>query len=130
MRRKSSGLLGYSCYTIQLLYKFSIYYFSFQPVIHKANFDICAKKLRKISCEIFHRKNYFTWFLEFFYNLLPKIASTCRSPNKRSWEKQRGGDALLEKDFVINRKASLSKRVGVDIPTRNSPKNLYSLRMF
>ena len=39
-------------------------------------------------------------------------------------------DALLEKDFAINRRASLSERVGVDIPTRNSPKNLYSLRMF
>ena len=52
------------------------------------------------------------------------------SPNKRGWKKQRGGDALLEKGFAINRRASLSERVGVDIPTRNSPKNLCSLRMF
>ena len=58
------------------------------------------------------------------------IASSYRSPNKRGWKKQRGGDALLEKGFAINRRASLSERVGVDIPTRNSPKNLYSLRMF
>ena len=52
------------------------------------------------------------------------------SPNKIGWTKQRGGDVQLEKYFTINRRASLSERVGVDIPTRNSPKNLYSLRMF
>ena len=33
------------------------------PAIHpKANFNISATKSRKISCEIFHRKNYFTYF--------------------------------------------------------------------
>ena len=61
---------------------------------------------------------------------MSKIASTCMSPNKRGWKKQRGGDVQLEKYFTINRRVSLSERVGVDIPTRNSPKNLYSLRMF
>ena len=37
------------------------------------NFDICFRKLQKISCQAFPRKSYFTYFFEFVYNILSKI---------------------------------------------------------
>ena len=44
-----------------------------QEAILKTSFDIGARKLQKISCKIFHRKNYFTWFRELVWNIFSKI---------------------------------------------------------
>ena len=35
--------------------------------------QICNRNLRKISCKTFHRKSYFTYFLDFVYHHFSKI---------------------------------------------------------
>ena len=42
---------------------------STQPTIRKANFDICAKKLWKICCKIFHRAKVWVNVVNISYNL-------------------------------------------------------------
>ena len=37
------------------------------------HFDSCVRKLQKFSCKKFDRKNYFTKFCEFGYNILFKV---------------------------------------------------------
>ena len=44
-----------------------------QPAHHKANFDICNRKLLKIGIKEFNRKIYFTYFHEFVFNTLSKM---------------------------------------------------------
>ena len=42
-----------------------------QPVTQKANSDICARKLQKSSCKIFHRKSHD--FVNLFVIFCPRL---------------------------------------------------------
>ena len=72
--------------------------------MQKVNFDSCAGKLHKIICRIFHRKNLFTCFREFVYNILLKAVAVWLKCNEENIP-----NACI---------AKVNARVGVPLPPK------------
>ena len=72
--------------------------------MQKVNFDSCAGKLHKIICKIFHRKNLFTCFREFVYNILLKAVAEWLKCNEENIP-----NACI---------AKVNARVGVPLPPK------------
>ena len=72
--------------------------------MQKVNFDSCAGKLHKIICKIFHRKNLFTCFREFVYNILLKAVAVWLKCNEENIP-----NACI---------AKVNARVGVPLPPK------------